>query len=185
MYFIVSKDTLFIGVSFTFAIFAKVCYNVTTKRKRGHPMQETIYVKTCCLQNGNSMKLIEEIKKWLPHASVYVQIHPLRAVVCRGAIATVINEGDVFSLVQRHTNGVLAHDVVNHSEKRDSVRINIGDKDFLIETFIANTVGDTENMKFRLTYLFAPELSRDFDDFASLSNVFIEHLWNDVDKRLL
>ena len=145
-----------------------------------------IFVKTCGLHSGNIVRLAEELRKWLPHASVYVQMNPRRLVVCRGSTATVINEGDVFSLVQRHnfSHGMI-NEIVNHTEKRDTVKVTIGDREFLIETFVAEVVGDTENMKFRLTCLNNPEDSEDFDDYASLSNRINEHLWYLVDKRLL
>ena len=144
-------------------------------------MQETIFVRTCSLLPWNQLRLAEDPRKWLPHASVYVQNHPLRVVVCNGSIAIVINETDIFSFVKR--SGV--HDIVNHSEKQGKVKVSIGDKDFLIEAFVAKTVGDTENMKFRLTFLFNPEISRDFDDYASLSNELNNYLWDSVNGRLL
>lgn len=147
-------------------------------------MQEIEFVRTCALYEGNCIKLAEEIRRWLPHASVYVQLNPRRLVVCRGATATVINDGDIFSLVKRHKEQSF-NDIINHTEKRDTVKVTIGDREFLIETFVAKTVGDTENMKFRLTCLFNPEDSEDFDDYASLSNRINEHLWYIVDKRLL
>lgn len=145
-----------------------------------------IFCKTCGLHSGNIVKLAEEIRKWLPHASVYIQMNPRRIVVCRGATATVINDGDVFSLVQRlnFSHGMI-HEIVNHSEKMNTVKVTIGDHEFLIETFVAEIVGDTENMKFRLTNLNCPENSEDFDDYASLSNRINEYLWYTVEKRLL
>lgn len=148
-------------------------------------MQETIFCKTCSLHEGNLVRLAEEVRKWMPHASVYVQMNPKRIVVCRGAVATVINEGDVFSLVQQFPFGATIHEIVNHSEKRDNVYVSIENNHFFIETFVAKTVGDTENMKFRLTCLFDPDLSMDFDDYASLSNKLNEYLWDTVDLRLL
>lgn len=148
-------------------------------------MQETIFCRTCSLLDYNAVRLSEDIRKWIPHASVYMQNHPLRIVVCRGAIATVINATDIFSFVHRYSMGKSIPDIVNHSEKRDTVKVSINGSDFLIETFVAKTVGDTENMKFRLTCLFDPDLSMDFDDYASLSNKLNDYLWNAVDTRLL
>lgn len=148
-------------------------------------MQETIFVKTCAFHDGDIIKFNEEIRKWLPYASVYVQMTPRRLVICRGAIATVINEGDVFSLVQRHTNNGLTHDIINHTEKKSSVFVHIAGRDFLIETFVDKVVGGTENMKFMLVCLTNPELSREFDDYASLSNELNNYIWDAVDKRLM
>ena len=150
-------------------------------------MQETVFCKTCSLHDGNLVRLAEEIRKWMPHASVYVQMNPKRIVVCRCATATVINEGDVFSFIQivSPTTGNKHHDIVNHSEKRDSVYVSIENNQFFIETYVAKTVGDTENMKFRLTCLFDPDLSMDFDDYASLSNKLNEYLWDEVSTRLM
>ena len=148
-------------------------------------MQETVFCKTCSLHDGNLIRLSEEIRKWLPYASVYVQMTPKRIVVCRNATATVINEGDVFSLIQKTTVGSVHNDIVNHSEKKDTVYVFIENNHFFIETYVAKTIGDTENMKFRLTCLFDPDLSMDFDDYASLSNKLNEYLWNAVDLRLL
>ena len=148
-------------------------------------MHETIFCKTCYLHEGSLLRLAEEIRKWLPYASVYVQSHPTRIVVCKGAIATVLNDGNLFSFVQRHTNGEKRHDIINHSEKRDSVHVSIENRHFLVETYVATTVGDTENMKFRLTCLTYPELSRDFNDYASLSNELNNYMWDEVSKRLM
>lgn len=145
-------------------------------------MQETIFVRTCSLLPWNQCRLAEDLRRWLPHASIYVQNHPLRIAVCNGSVAIIINETDIFSFVQRSGR---VHDIINHSEKQNKVKVSIGDKDFLIETFVAKTVGDTENMKFRLTCLFDPELSRDFDDYASLSNELNNYLWDSVDRRLM
>ena len=147
-------------------------------------MQETVFCRTCSLLPWNHIKLAEDIRTWLPHASVYVQSHPCRIVICRGDTATVINQTDIFSFVQRYS-GKTRNDIVNHSEKRGTLKVTIGDCDFLIETFVAKTVGDTENMKFRLTCLFDPDLSMDFDDYASLSNKLNEYLWDKVSVELM
>lgn len=147
-------------------------------------MQETIFCKTCGLTSENYIRVADEIRKWLPFASVYVQSKPFKVVVCRSVIATVINEGDVFSFVQRYSNGEKRNDVINHSEKRDAVYVAVERNQFLIEVYVATTVGDTENMKFRLTCLTNPEISRDFDDYASLSNELNNYMWDEVSKRL-
>ena len=147
-------------------------------------MQETEFVKTLGLSSDTCIKAYEEVRKWLPDASVYVRVDPSRIVVCRNSIATVIEDGDVFSLVQREGR---MHDIINHSDKRDSVYVAIESKHFLIETFIAKAVDNTEKTKYRLTCLTAPELSRDFDDYASLSNMICYFLWDAilVEKRLI
>ena len=147
-------------------------------------MQETIFCRTCGLSDHNAIKLYEDIKKWLPHSSVYIQNTPLRIVVCRGAIATVISDGDVFSFVQRHNEATI-NDIINHSEKRDTVYISIENRHFLIETYVYKTIGHTDNMKFRLTCLTEPELSQDFDDYASLSNELNNYMWYTVSTRLM
>ena len=149
-------------------------------------MLETIYCKTCGLHSENHIKLAEDIRKWIPQATVYIQNNPCRIIVCRGVLATVINDGDVFSFVQR-SNGEKSrcHDIVNHSERQYTVKVNINDDEFLIETFVYKVVGDTENVKFRLTCLNEPNLSGDFDDYESVKNRLNAFLWEAVDSRCL
>ena len=146
-------------------------------------MKETIYCSTCALQLGTLMTLAERIRKWLPNASVYVQMNPKRIVVCRDSTCTVINEGDVFSFVQRYDGK--QNDIINHSEKQDTVRVSIGDRDFLIETFVAYECDGTENMKYRLTDLTYPDLSKDFDFYTALKEELNSILWKVVDRRLM
>lgn len=146
-------------------------------------MTETVFVKTCGLHEANCTRLADEIALWIRHSSVYVQNNPCRIIVCRDDIATIINEGDVFSFVQKHNSqayGVPLQDIINHSEKRDTLKVDIGRHHFLIETFVAKKVGDTENMKFRVTDLCNPVLSKDFDDRASLDKELSNCLWSSV-----
>lgn len=149
-------------------------------------MQETtIYCKTCGLYEHNCVELTKEIRRWIPQASVYIQNHPCRVIVCRGILATVINEGDVFSFVQRKMGEQsMSYDIVNHSEKLNTVKVTIGDNDFLIETFDAPTDDGSDKIKFRLTCLFNPKLSEEFDDYASVSNRISNYLWDSVSKKL-
>lgn len=146
-------------------------------------MQETIFVKTCSLNEGNLIKLADEVREWIPHSNVYVQNEPCRIVVCYNNIATVIKNGDVFSFVQRY-KGVFKNEIVNHSEKRDAVKVSIDYWDFIIESFVYKTVGSTENMKYRLTCLNSPDLSGEFDDYISVMNRLSEFLWEGVSELI-
>mgnify|MGYP003293438053 CR=1 FL=1 len=149
-------------------------------------MPEIIFVHSCSLHDGNFLRVSDDLRKWFPQDSIYARSHPARLIVCRGSIATVINEGDVFSFVRRKDgSGTYRNEIINHSEKRDSVYVSIENNHFFIETFVAKIVGGTENMKFRLVCLSDPDLSMDFDDYASLSNKLNEYLWDAVDLRLL
>ena len=150
-------------------------------------MTETVFVKTCGLHEANCTRLADEIALWIHRSSVYVQNNPCRIIVCRDDIVTIINEGDVFSLVQKHDSqayGSPMHDIINHSEKRYTLKVYIGRHHFLIETFVYNKVVDTENIKFRMTDLCNPELSKDFDDYASLNKELNNYLWASVDEVL-
>ena len=146
-------------------------------------MSETVFVRTCSLADYNLLTLAEDIRKWIPNSSVYVQNEPCRIVVCYSNIATVINVGDVFSFVQRF-KGVYKNEVINHSEKRETVRVTIDSWDFLIEVFVYKTVGATENMRYRLTCCNDPDLSGEFDDYSSLFNRLSEFMWEGVSELI-
>ena len=149
-------------------------------------MPEIIFVHSCSLHDGNYLRISDDLRKWFPNGTVYAQSHPPRLVVCRGAIATVINDGDVFSFVRRKDgSGKYRNEIINHSEKRDSVYVAIENQHFLIETYVYKRVGDTENMKFRLTCLTQPEISKEFDDYTSLSNELSNYMWDEVSKGLI
>lgn len=148
-------------------------------------MQENIYVRTVGLDCRNYIKIAEDLRKWLVGSSVYVQNEPCRIVVVYrgGSACTVINEGDVFSFMQRATGS--NRYIINHSEKQETVRVKISSYDFIIEAFVYTTVGTTENMKFRLTCLNEPDLSGEFDDYEALKERLNEFLWEAVDVRLM
>lgn len=147
-------------------------------------MQETVFYRTCSLLSYNQCRLANDIRKWLPHASVYVQNHPLRVAICYGSTATIINETDIFSFVQRYSDNGKVHDIINHSEKQGTVKVSIGKLDFLIETFTSRTVEGTENMRFRLTCLTELDLSGDFDDYEAVKDRLNEFLWEAVEGKL-
>lgn len=146
-------------------------------------MQENIYVRTVALDCRNYIKIAEDIRKWVSSSTVYVQNDPVRIVVVYGEYCTVINEGDVFSFMQKSSGR--KHYINNHSEKHDTVRVKISSYDFIIETFVYETVGSTENMKFRLTCLNEPDLSGEFDDYEAVKDRLNEFLWEAVDARCL
>lgn len=146
-------------------------------------MQENIYVRTVALDCRNYIKIAEDIRKWLSSSTVYVQNDPVRIVVVFAEYCTVINEGDVFSFMQKSSGR--KHYIINHSEKHDTVRVRISSYDFIIETFVYETVGTTENMKFRLTCLNEPDLSGEFDDYEAVKERLNEFLWEAVDARCL
>lgn len=137
-------------------------------------MQENVYVRTVGLDCHNYIKIANDLRKWLTDSTVYVQNDPVRIVVIYADCGVVINEGDVFSFMQKATGR--KHYIVNHSEKRDTVRVKISSYDFIIETFVYSTVGSTENMKFRLTCLNEIDLSGEFDDYEALKNRLNEFL---------
>lgn len=146
-------------------------------------MQETTYVRTVALNRTNSTIIAQNIQDWIRRSSVFVQNEPTRIVVCYDNVATVINEGDVFSFTKNELNG--KHYIVNHSEKRNTVRVKIGDNEFAVEAFTYKILGSTENMKFRLTCLNEPNLSGEFDDYVTLRNRLNEFLWEALDRGLL
>lgn len=148
-------------------------------------MQETVYVRTVGVDNRNFMRVAEDIREWLIDSTVYVQQSPARIIVIHqgGSVCTVINEGDVISLTKRGSGST--HKIVNHTEKRDAVKVKIGSLDFIIETFVAEVVGTTENMKFRLTCLTDINLSGEFDDYESVKERLNEFLWEAVESGLM
>ena len=148
-------------------------------------MQETVFVRTVGIDHRNYIKIAEDLRKWIVGSSVYVQNDPVRLVVmyAGGYCCTVINEGDVISFVQRATGS--SHGIINHSDKKDTVRVTIGSYDFVIETFIYSTVGTTDNMKFRLTCLNEPNLSGEFDDYVAVKERLNEFLLESVVEVLI
>ena len=137
-------------------------------------MQENIYVRTVGLDCHNYIKIANDLRKWLTDSTVYVQNDPVRITAICDGYGVVINEGDVFSFMQKATGK--KHYIINHSEKRNTVRVKISSYDFIIETFVSSTVGSTENMKFRLTCLNEIDLSGEFDDYEALKNRLNEFL---------
>lgn len=146
-------------------------------------MQENIFVRTVGLDSNNLVKIAKDLKNWLWYADVYVQNDPIRIVVICKEYCTVINEGDVFSFMQNTKIGMKY--VINHSEKQETVKVKISTYDFIIETFVYETVGTTENRKFKLICLTDPDLSGEFDDYEALKERLNEFLWEAVDGRLL
>ena len=146
-------------------------------------MQENIYVRTVGLDCRNYIKIANDLRKWLTGSTVYVQNDPVRIVVVYAECCTVINEGDVFSFMQKATGR--KHYIVNHSEKQEAVRVKISSYDFIIEAFVYATVGSTENMKFRLTCLNEIDLSGEFDDYEALKDRLNEFLWEAVDAKVM
>lgn len=148
-------------------------------------MQENIFVRTVRLYSDNLLFIAKYLRRWLVGSSVYVQNDPARIIVvyAGGSVCTVINEGDVISFMQRATGS--NHYIINHSEKKQCVHVKIGDNSFVIETFVYETVGDTDNMKFRLTCLNEPDLSGTFDDYESVKERLNEFLLEAVDERCI
>lgn len=148
-------------------------------------MQENIFVRTVGLDSDNLLPIAEDLRKWLVGSSVYVQTDPARLVVvyAGGSVCTVINEGDIISFMKRATGS--NHYIINHTEKKQCVHVKIGDNSFVIETFVYETVGNTDNMKFRLTCLNEPDLSGTFDDYESVKERLNEFLFEAVDERCI
>ena len=84
-------------------------------------MQEEIYVRTTFLDKERLIRLATDIQKWLSKSEVYVQLHPVRIVVCYAGYCTVINEGDKISFAQKSSGRI--HYIINHTEKELGERI--------------------------------------------------------------
>ena len=153
-------------------------------------MNRTIYCRTVGLDSRNILAIAKDITSWLDayKPKVFVQNDPCRLVVVYNDVCTVINEGDIFSFIEREgdidIHRMKQHFIENHTEKRKTVHVQIQENLFVIESFVFCKCGDTENMKFRLTCLNEPDLSETYDDYAGVKKRLEEFLWQSCDEVL-
>ena len=138
-------------------------------------MKENIYVKTTSLDRVNFQRAFNDCKEWLNDCKVYLVKNPLKIVVIGVNKCTIINEGDVFSLIQKQVNR--KHDIEKHSGNKNPVWVSIRNLNFIIET----TVGE-EALTFRLTCLDEPDLSGVFNDYDSLRDRLNEFLEESIEE---
>lgn len=139
----------------------------------------SIFVRTVGLSRDNCIKLANDIKEWVGYANVYIQNNPCRIIVCYTGFCTVIKEGDVFSFMQEDSPRNKKHYIRNHSEKLDTVYVEINSHGFIIETYKFE-----DSYKFRLTDLDKPGLSESFNTYAEVQNRLNEFLQEAVQRRL-
>lgn len=152
-------------------------------------MNELIFVRTIGVNFTNFSEVLRILRDWLPGSyQVYREVDPgyisrfeNRILIRRETDYLVLKEGDIFSLVQKSDR---SHDVVVHNRPHTCGQLlRFGSDEYVLEPYVCVKIGDTRNMKFRLTCLTDTNKSETFDDVQSLNdrlNSFVDQVISEL-----